>query len=353
MQIYLIYIAVVIFNLLIFRNSNSNLRDRKIIILICSFGLLLIASLRSESVGKDVENYLKFFELLNYIDFNTLLKEIRYENGFIYLSKLISLITENAQIFIAILSIIILAGPINLIYKYSKNPSMSFIFYVTMTFFAFSLSGLRQALATSIVLFAYDYLVKRKLVKFVAIVLFASLFHSSIIIFLIAYPIAHRRITTGNMIFYSTIFIILFILKKVLLGLIINQFFEQYSYTLSSSNSITYMLTMILVLISGLFYYKRIMIINPNAITLYNMLIIAVFVQLFGMESSNIVRLSELFYIFVIIFIPEVIESFSDKAVKVISYILVLTFILIQFIYIFPGGGYGVYPYFFFWEHNL
>ena len=110
------------------------------------------------------------------------------------------------------------------------------------------------------------------------------------------------------------------------------------------------MLTMFLVFLIGLIFYKKVVNNNQAAITMYNMIIIAVLVQLLGTESSNIVRVAELFYITVIVFIPEVIESIRNRSTRIISYLTVIAITLIQFVFIFPGGGYGAMPYLFFWE---
>lgn len=349
MNIYLSYIIIIIFASFLLKGWNKNKTKRDILVVICASGLFLIASLRNIEVGKDISNYMNHFIINKNADWISVL--LYKEPAFSVLNKIIGTVTDNYQIFIAITSALILIGPTKVIYKYSKNPVMSYILYITMTFFAFSLSGLRQALAISILLWNYDALLEKKFIKFICGIILAVLFHKSVIIFLLIYFISRIEIKPIIFIFYTIVFLILFIFKAPILSFFVNNIFEQYSYTLSSSNSYIYMLTMFCVLVFGLINYKAVIEINKDALILYNMIIISVFIQLFGMESSNIVRLSELHYIFVIVFIPEVLNSIKDFKIRWLGYILIFIIVMIQFIYVFPGGGYGVVPYKFYWMY--
>lgn len=350
MEIYLYYIILVLLSLLIFANYKTSKKARLFMTLFCSLFLFLIAALRHETVGKDTWNYIGFFERIYYIDWLSIF-DYRYEEGYIVLVKFISVITQESQIFIGIVSLLIIAGPTHFIFKYSKNPAFSFILYVCLTFFAFSLSGIRNAIAISIIFFSYDFIVKKKPMKFILVVLFASLFHFTTIIYLIAYPLSRLKLNAKNFMFYFLSFIILLVIKGPLLSFLVNNYFNEYSYTLSKSNSITYLFTMLLVLTAGLYAVNRVIKKNPEAIIQYNLIILAIFIQLFGMESSNIVRVAELFFIVVIIFIPEVLESIKNRGFKVYCYVFVLIIVMIEYTVIFPGGGYGVTPYLFFWQN--
>lgn len=349
MEIYLIYLAVVFSLPIILEKYNTNSTQRILLVLSSAMALFLIAAFRSETVGKDVWGYLDFFRKCINLEWAELL-DFRFEKGFIVLCKIISLFTEDTQFFIAIVSFLIISGPTYIIYKYSKNPAISFVLYVGMTFFAFSMSGLRQALATSILLFGYNFIIQRKPIKFIFLVLFASLFHSSVVVFLIAYPLAKIKISFKKIIVYLILFFFLYLTKNYLINFMVMTLFSQYSEMLVESDSYNYMLSMLLVWIFGLIYYKQVIKRNENAIVLFNMILIAVFVQMFGSESSNITRISELFYIYVILLIPEVLSVVNDRVLKITGYILILLAVIFQFVVLFPGGGYGAVPYMFFWE---
>lgn len=73
----------------------------------------------------------------------------------------------------------------------SKNVPFSIYIFMTGGFFAFSLSGMRQSIGVVIALFCLKYIKKNKIIKYILGILVASLFHTSMLIFLPLYFI-HR-----------------------------------------------------------------------------------------------------------------------------------------------------------------
>lgn len=88
----------------------------------------------------------------------------------------------------------------NLLKRYSSNVYVSFIVSLSLGSFGFMLSALRQILAISVIMFAFRYIEEKKLVKFVALTLFASLFHSTAIVFLLAYPLYRIKLKVKTLI---------------------------------------------------------------------------------------------------------------------------------------------------------
>ena len=309
---------------------------------------MLIASLRSADVGKDVPNYLAAFEYCGSSGWAEL-AYLRYEPGYLGLCKSLALVSSNEQFFIFSTAILILVGPVYFVCKYSKNPPFSFFLYVVMTFFAFSMSGIRQALATSIVLVGFQYLTSRRLLPFVSLVGLAGTFHLTSIAYTLAYAVGALRVTAKNIFIFALVFSGLYAVKGSLLSFFVERYLDQYSEMLAPSDSYMYMVTMIFVFLLGLLRYKSVLASNPRATVLYNLILLAAFFQLFGSESSNAVRVAELFYIAVIVFVPEVVSSIKDLAARCLVYGAVVVVGLVQFYIVFPGGGYGAIPYRFLW----
>lgn len=115
------------------------------------------------------------------------------EQGFHALTKFINTFTGNPSWYFAITSAIICISLFHFIRKHADNQKYALYFYFTIGLFAFSLAGLRQALAMSICLFAYDAIKEKKLLKFFIIVLIAFFFHKSAVFFLPAYFIARFK----------------------------------------------------------------------------------------------------------------------------------------------------------------
>lgn len=77
------------------------------------------------------------------------------------------------------------------IFKYikvqSKNLPLSLLIFMFGGFFAFSLSGMRQSIGVSIALYSIKYIYQKKPIRFVILILLASLFHTSALIFVLFY----------------------------------------------------------------------------------------------------------------------------------------------------------------------
>lgn len=69
------------------------------------------------------------------------------------------------------------------IYRLSENKVMSVVLLLLTGFFFMSLSAMRQGAATATVLFAFSYLRKKDYIKFYIFVVFASMMHSTSIVY--------------------------------------------------------------------------------------------------------------------------------------------------------------------------
>ena len=142
--------------------------------------LFLIAALRAPSVGFDTIHYCQHF----YNVCGESLKEIiqKYEEpGFYLLCKAISTFSDNAQWMLAVVGLIFTAAIGYFIYKYSSEYMASFLILIPFQFYSFSLTGLRQTLALSLVLYSYKYIEKKEFLKFTISILVAMTFHYSAI----------------------------------------------------------------------------------------------------------------------------------------------------------------------------
>ncbi|HEV5251841.1 TPA: EpsG family protein, partial [Streptococcus pneumoniae] len=75
------------------------------------------------------------------------------------------------------------------LYKYivqqSSNVMLSVFFLLTTVFFTFSLSGIRQSIATAIVFYALKYIKQKKSLHYIIYLGIACLFHSSAVIYIL------------------------------------------------------------------------------------------------------------------------------------------------------------------------
>lgn len=163
----------------------KQLKYKKHKIVLLGLPLVFLSSLRGDTVGGDLENYLPNFDAYYYINnLKDLLGYNSHEPGYVLFTKLISLLYPSHRFYLIVTSICTLIGPFYLIYKYSKMPGLSFLIYYSLGFYTNTMNNIRQSLAISICCFAIPFLFKREFRQFVFIVLLATVFHYSAFTFI-------------------------------------------------------------------------------------------------------------------------------------------------------------------------
>lgn len=118
----------------------------------------------------------------------------RMEKGYVALNEFLKMFTHNPQIVFIISAIIICTGYFFLFYKESINPAYSILLFVISKDYFMSLNGMRQYIATAIILFAVPSMRKKKWKSVLIALLIAFLFHRTSIIFLLLYILYHFEI---------------------------------------------------------------------------------------------------------------------------------------------------------------
>ena len=341
MEIYFIFIfgILVVASLLM---GMKNLRKRKkILILFFCIGVVCIQGFRNVSVGVDLESYIPMFHSAKY--YNLFLGEtmVNYEFGYSFYSQIFSYIGIHENIYLGIVSATIIIPIGIIIYKFSELPLLSIISYISLGFFTFSFSGLRQAIALGITFLSYKYIVNRKFKKFIFMMIIACSFHKTAIVFVLAYFLYGLKIKTKNMIFIFIIFLVTFILRGKIYG-VIHLIWNGSKIQGTDTGAYTMLIVMLIVMIVALILRPR----NDEVInSTINYMLVAIFIQIFASQSSIIMRAGYYYYIFIMILIPNIISYQKNKMVKVLgSNIYIL--LLLVFYYLTTKNGYlNVVPY--------
>ena len=159
--------------------------------------LFLYAALRAHGLQPDIPVYVDYYNKYSKLSLIQILGFFGsdHKDPFYYVfSWLFSRIFPNAQWWLAFVALVYIIAFGVLVYRESENPILSFLAFLALGYFEFSLSGLRQTLALSFTMLSFFSIKKKKWKSFVFMVLLASLFHRSALIFLIVYPIAHIKL---------------------------------------------------------------------------------------------------------------------------------------------------------------
>ena len=146
------------------------------------------------------------------------------ELGYGYLNVLLSYFTANRYIFIFILTLIIYALYYINIKRYASDYRIALLLFFGLLFF-FTFTYLRQMIGVGIAGLSLKYVYERKLWKFIACVLLATLFHNSAIILIPIYIIPIQKLSVGSIV------VVMIICLLIGVSGVSSSLFEAYSST--------------------------------------------------------------------------------------------------------------------------
>lgn len=331
-----------------------------------SAGILLYAliSLRNITLGvyDTAGIYLDNFNYVQSTSWNNIWSyKLPSQIAFLAITKFISLFTSNYQVYLAIIAIPIVLSVCWLVYKYSDEPLISFICYISL-YWLYSFFLLRQMLALSIIAFSLQYIYKKKPIRFVIVVLLACVIHNTAIIFLIAYPFCRFvKYSYKNYVLIIISFIIAKIAPGVISGYIGKYFPVQSSYIThgiydASGNFSIFGLVPPLAILVLAHIFKRDSSFETDV--LYNLSTLSVVTYPLAFVVSDLYRLSIYFGLFNIILISKVfidIKSIKfinikNEEIRLLIHVLV-TIALILYFLSRSVENMNALPYLFFWQN--
>lgn len=168
-MIYFFYLVVLVFLLILERNDKSH---RKLYRIIIPLLYVFLIGLRGNNVGVDSNTYYDHYYTYGKwgCDF--------IEPGFDWLNRVLYAQGYEAN------SLFVAMAAISLLFLYlaldrlDRNYSIS-AFCVYLLTFTFFVNGMRQGVVCAIFFYAYKFIEEEKFIRYVSLLLFASLFHAS------------------------------------------------------------------------------------------------------------------------------------------------------------------------------
>jgi hypothetical protein len=334
MHVIVFFILVITLSRLFVNRSKNNH-----LIVIAAFLLILIGSLRSAHFGPDAIRYAHNFNALSHTSLSDLLNQFFKLEGkdpfFQVCAKIISLIGLSYQVWFSIIAAAFTISISRIIKKYSNEPYLSFILLIALGYFFFSMTGLRQTLAISLTLLSFPYILEKKIKQFLFLTIMASLFHSSALIFVIAYPLSTLKMKNFDIIIICTAFVLATFFSSEIRTLIRifgwTETLAGYADREVSANYTLFLLQLSIFFFCS-FFARKSYISNITFRVLFNFLIIGIIFQAFALIVAEFFRVSIYFSIFSIILVPNVIQLQKIKSTRSLVYFSVLfTFVYIIF----------------------
>lgn len=324
--------------------------SKKTYCIIIGFLITLMVGFRDVSMGMNDTKliYLPIFTKLSQLSVVESYNYIQRGGGelvFYMLTRFYIMLSTNYRIYLIILSLIVNIFVGRFIYKYSNNASLSFILFFSLNYFAMEFTLLRHCIAMAIVLFSYDFIVKKQKIKFVITVLIAALFHKTAILFLVAYPISYFKTGYKNFLAIGISLIASATIgKKLLLFAITILKHKKYlAYMDSESSSLTFFFMNLLIYLVIFFGFRK-KPKNTNYNALMNIYTVGICVSTGTIFLGEAFRLCTYFMIFSIIIVPNMLSMIKDSNSRVFV-IFIFDVLLIAYFFLFTMNNNCIYPY--------
>ena len=251
------------------------------------------------------------------------------EAGFYFTMWLFGRIFKDGQTAIIVSSVLVTVATCFFIRRNSKDIPLSLTIYICLGLFTFNMNGMRQAMAMSICLFAYEFAKDRKAIPFVLTVLLAMLFHKTAMCFLPMYFLPRMKNNLGSWLFYVVGLILCLLFVDRIIAGYYELSGEDYSDGAAAEGGGLFVVMLYLGTIAVALYRPRIlqrqsartaMLATLAGFTAY----ISRFVGMGILE-----RVSYYYFYFPILLIPEAFQELDEEEYKIIKVFFVIGALLL------------------------
>lgn len=307
---------------------------------------ILISGLRASHIGADTAGYMRAFENVARYSWQDILEALRdvylygitpvtsaenslYKDpGYLVFQKIIHLFTDDAQIYLVIVAVIIFGSLAYFVYKNSEDPVFSYILFSTLFYSFYAITGIRQALATALIVFiGFEFVKEQKLGRFIIIAIVAYTLHKSAIIFVPFYFLARKKVTWRyiGILFLVTIVFLSFGSRFILGAAKLLGYDRESVY---QANAVIYTIIMVLIGIAVIFFFKLIQYKGPFKNMALNGTLLASALTLFTLVDQSMMRVQQYYALFLMLSIPDILNCFEIRSRRVLRILCILVLIL-------------------------
>lgn len=309
---YLLLLVIMAITFIIYEKNQSD-NNKKLCIILVTIILTFFTGLRSWHLG-DLNNYLTDFMNCSGEDWKNAVF-VNYTNiGIRLLFRLVSYFGGNYGTCLLIISFINAASLGYIIYKYSPSPYWSYLIYISMGFYIFTYTGLKQTLAMSFLMFAMDGILESNFKRFLLWTFIAGMFHAPAFIFLPAYAFAGLKINHAYFVIMFLTALFVYVFQANILSFMTDAYYDEEATYVASEVVGGRLLMMIFILCVAWFLRPP-----HNGDTIYrkvfSIMVIAIIIQYFSIYDNVFTRLADYYYQFVILLFPLMMET-ADHQLK-------------------------------------
>ncbi|MCR4746436.1 MAG: EpsG family protein [Lachnospiraceae bacterium] len=205
MTIYLVIFVALSFSALFERKKEYNIESKAGHIIINSWNvkvflfavvIVVMAGIRWE-IGTDWDSFLSDFQFMKVSSWsavNSSIYGLTYGKGYVLMTYLFAKYIGDYSLYLTFQAVVIVSCVYPVIYEHSKYPAMSFLGLFCYTFgYAFAVP--RSGIAMAICYLAYDAFSEKKYAKTGVLILIATMFHNTAIIFALIFFLGRIKLT--------------------------------------------------------------------------------------------------------------------------------------------------------------
>ncbi len=239
-----------------------------------------------------------------------------YNLGFSYLMKLVYELSDgDYQTFITVISAFFMFSYAHFVKRYSPDPMQSVLYFLGLLYFLMLFDILKQAIAMSILLFAFDAVMEKKLIKFILLTLLASWFHFPALVFLPSYIIGQIKVGKRYLIVLGAVLLLTYIFREQILQLMLDSYGK--GDIEGGLDGIKFLRNKVVIMIVIVVAAVALRPPTPDD-RLYNTLLVfagvAIIFQTFCGYNNIFERLADYYFQTAIVFIPLVFEKCEKKS---------------------------------------
>ncbi|WP_370827272.1 EpsG family protein [Fournierella massiliensis] len=337
-------------------------RKNKIFLIVSLTLIFFVQGFRRLDVGIDTPTYVSGFYRINLIENS--FEKTRWEPLYVLINQLIWNVSENHQILLIVVSIIILSGfGVFIYHNVPKNNSAFWpiFFFMTLNHYFTSMVSLRQYCALAIGINIYTVLNntddKRKWLKAVILLIVSVMFHqSAICLVLLMIFCGMRKFTKEKIIGFSILGVAVFFLFDVLLKIafLILPVYQGYAESgkkfegvaLSEINTVFLILKVIVCVLA--FKLNESNVENQKLLKLVAISFVGILISLLTTKVQLIWRFGYYYDVFLIILIPEFLNHFRKEKILGYSFLFIIGWI--YYIVLMKMNYSQCIPYYFCWK---
>lgn len=298
--------------------------------------LVSVAGLR-RGIG-DTGDYKHLYTLIvegQYIDPDA------YEPGFIKFCEILTKISPDPQIMVFSAALITTVLFILTLRKYYSLFELEVYMYITAGFYLVTMNGIRQSMAAAFVFVATPFIVNKKFILYLILVLFASTFHTSALIMIPVYFIVRQEAWSKKVIYIIIASAIALVFIEPIMQVIfasaegtkLGGYEESVLGGGEGGASIIRTIIASVPVILSYIYKDKIKEMWPNSNIFINMCLINLIIMSFALYNWLFARFNLYFQPYSFILLPYLIKNVFKRKEQGLVYYLFIVFYFIYFYY--------------------